>query len=174
MNEKIATDRWEVVLPGAVGFWRLSWGDEGVLALVPVGPESFRPFDAEGEGEALLPPELREGWRRFWRGQDPAVPLVGAVPPFCGRVYDLVRHIPAGEVRTYGHVAAALGCVGGARAVGQALRRNPWALFVPCHRVLRGDGELAGYGGPAGIPLKRALLRFEGVEVLPGGRLLEK
>lgn len=87
------------------------------------------------------------------------------VTSFAERVYALISTIPAGRVATYGEVARALGC-GSPRAVGQALRRNPRAPEVPCHRVLAADGRLGGYSGAvAGEPLARkvALLEAEGV-----------
>lgn len=56
------------------------------------------------------------------------------------------------------------------RAVGAALRANPTPIVVPCHRVVRGDGSLAGYGGAGGTPTKAKLLRKEGVKV-SGGRV---
>ena len=77
------------------------------------------------------------------------------------RVYAVVRGIPKGETRTYQWVAEQIGRPTAARAVGNALRRNPYAPHVPCHRVIRSDGSLGGFAkGPA---RKRALLRSEGV-----------
>ena len=87
------------------------------------------------------------------------------VTPFAARVYAVIEQIPPGRVATYGEVARALGC-GSARAVGQALRRNPFAPQVPCHRVVAGDGRLGGYhGAVAGGPIeeKQKRLRDEGV-----------
>ena len=87
------------------------------------------------------------------------------VTPFAARVYAMIEQIPPGRVATYGEVAQALGC-GSARAVGQALRRNPFAPQVPCHRVVSGDGCLGGYhGAVAGEPIeeKQKRLRDEGV-----------
>jgi methylated-DNA-[protein]-cysteine S-methyltransferase len=76
-------------------------------------------------------------------------------------VLETLRDIaPYGHVVTYGELARRSGCPGGARAVGQAMARNPLPLVVPCHRVLAADG-LGGYGG--GLPLKRRLLALEGV-----------
>jgi methylated-DNA-[protein]-cysteine S-methyltransferase len=66
---------------------------------------------------------------------------------------------PYGHVVTYGELARRSGCPGGARAVGQAIARNPLPLVVPCHRVVAAGG-LGGYGG--GLPLKRRLLALEG------------
>ncbi len=77
-------------------------------------------------------------------------------------VYELVRQIPKGMVSTYGEIARALGDVRAARAVGEALRRNPSPENAPCHRVVMGDGSLGGYafGGPEE---KRRKLLEEGV-----------
>lgn len=88
-----------------------------------------------------------------------------AVTAFQGRVYSLLRRIPRGKVSTYGALARALRC-GAPRAVGQALRANPFAPRVPCHRVVRGDRTLGGYQGQdagAALRRKRALLEREGV-----------
>jgi len=75
-------------------------------------------------------------------------------------VYRAVARIPRGETRSYQWVARRIGRPRAARAVGQALRRNPWIPALPCHRVIRADGALGGYArGPA---RKRARLRREG------------
>jgi len=78
---------------------------------------------------------------------------------FSRKVLDLARSIPWGETRNYGWLSEQLGLHGGARAVGGALSRNPVALIVPCHRVLRKDGQVWGFS--AGIPWKRFLLNLE-------------
>ena len=80
---------------------------------------------------------------------------------FQRKVYQVVRHIPYGEVWTYGDIAAYLGKPGASRAVGSALNKNPVALAVPCHRVVGANGDLTGFA--SGIPLKKALLRHENV-----------
>ena len=92
------------------------------------------------------------------------------------RVYAAVEKIPAGKVVTYASLARALGC-GSAQAVGQALKRNPFAPEVPCHRVIKADLSLGGYVGATKGPKliqKRKLLQQEGVEFDEGGRLLDK
>jgi methylated-DNA-[protein]-cysteine S-methyltransferase len=88
------------------------------------------------------------------------------VPDFNQRVYGLARRIPAGRTVTYGEIARRLGSVGLARAVGQALGRNPFAIIVPCHRVLAANGMSGGFSAPGGVSLKRRLLELEGY-VLP-------
>jgi len=79
---------------------------------------------------------------------------------FQRRVWAATRLIPYGQVHTYGQVARAIDAPRSARAVGRALGSNPVPIIVPCHRVLRADGSLGGYG--AGLDIKRALLRLEG------------
>lgn len=81
------------------------------------------------------------------------------VGPFSRRVLEAIRHIPPGQTKTYGQVAAELGSPKAARAVGQALHRNPAALFCPCHRVVGAGGGLVGFA--SGLTVKRALLDFE-------------
>lgn len=90
------------------------------------------------------------------------------------RVYDLVCKVPAGKVVTYASMARELDC-GLAQAIGQALKRNPYAPEVPCHRVIKTDLSIGGYGGKTdGVKLKRKLklLRDEGVKFNGEGRLV--
>ncbi len=87
---------------------------------------------------------------------------------FRRRVYDTVRLIPAGKVATYGQIAYLAGYPNAARAVGNALHRNPWPEEVPCFRVVSGEGKLSGafaFGGP-GVQAER--LREDGTEVTGG------
>jgi methylated-DNA-[protein]-cysteine S-methyltransferase len=81
--------------------------------------------------------------------------------PFESSVYAVVRRIPRGRTRSYRWVAQQLGDAGLARAVGNALNRNPFAPEVPCHRVIRSDGSIGGFA--RGSSRKLALLRREGV-----------
>jgi methylated-DNA-[protein]-cysteine S-methyltransferase len=83
------------------------------------------------------------------------------VPPFHRRVYDVVRTVAPGETATYGEIAKRLGVRGAARAVGQALRRNPFALVVPCHRVIAADGRLVGFSACGGTRTKARLIAIE-------------
>lgn len=90
-----------------------------------------------------------------------ALPLDVAATPFQGRDWETLRAIPAGEWRTYGEVAAALGKPGAARAVASACAINPVAVVIPCHRVVRSDGDSGGYRW--GAERKEALLAAERV-----------
>lgn len=82
-------------------------------------------------------------------------------PPFHQKVWKECLKIPAGETRTYGWLAKKVGRPGAARAVGQAMAKNPFAPLVPCHRVVRSDGGLGGYSAPGGVSAKRAMLEKE-------------
>ncbi len=83
--------------------------------------------------------------------------------PFQVKVWQALRTIPYGRVRSYGWVARKIGKPGAARAVGAACGANPVPLLVPCHRVVAGDGSLGGFSG--GLPNKKRLLKLEGVRV---------
>jgi methylated-DNA-[protein]-cysteine S-methyltransferase len=83
------------------------------------------------------------------------------VPPFHRRVYDVARTIPPGATLSYGNLAARLGQPGAARAVGQAMRRNPFPLVVPCHRVVASGGRIGGFSANGGIATKLRLLAIE-------------
>ncbi len=80
-------------------------------------------------------------------------------------VYKLTAQIPRGRVSTYGAIAGALNAGHGSRAIGQILKRNPTPIVVPCHRVVKSNGELGGYGGAGGLGKKARLLRDEGIVV---------
>ncbi len=83
------------------------------------------------------------------------------IPPFHRRVYQVARTISPGETMTYGEIAAQLGSAGSARAVGQALARNPFAIVVPCHRVLAAGGKVGGFSANGGATTKLRLLAIE-------------
>jgi len=87
------------------------------------------------------------------------LPLAPRGDDFRQRVWAALRTIPHGETRTYGQLAASLGGVGLARAVGAANALNPLSIVVPCHRVVGAGGALTGYAG--GLERKRFLLALE-------------
>lgn len=91
------------------------------------------------------------------------VPLCFATAPsFHKAVYELVRKIRPGVVRTYGDVARELGAPQAARAVGQAMGRNPLPLLVPCHRVVAANAKPGGFSAHGGLQTKAKMLRLEG------------
>ena len=90
------------------------------------------------------------------------VRLVGGTA-FQRAVWEAIRSIPHGSTISYAELAQRVGRPGAARAVGQAVGANPIPLLIPCHRVVGAAGGLGGFGG--GLPMKRTLLRQEGVAV---------
>jgi len=81
-------------------------------------------------------------------------------PDFYRKVWTECALIPRGKTITYGELAKNIGSPGAARAVGQALAKNPFAPAVPCHRVVSASGP-GGYSGPGGIEKKLKLLQNE-------------
>jgi len=106
-------------------------------------------------------PEVEEALLRCWPGGE-KVPwdLLGlsGLTEFQREVLSFVASIPLGETLTYGQVAERLGRPNAARAVGQALGKNPFPLIIPCHRVV-GSRSIGGYS--SGVELKRRLLEIE-------------
>ena len=88
---------------------------------------------------------------------------LSSITTFQRRVLEETRKVPRGQVSTYAEIAKRIGQPKAVRAVGQALRRNPVPIVVPCHRVISSDGSLGGYGGNLRDKRKIELLRLEGV-----------
>ena len=82
---------------------------------------------------------------------------------FQQKVWQYLKNIPRGKVKTYKQVAIAIKSPKSARAVANACGKNPYAPKIPCHRVIRSDGSLGGYSGKGGIKTKRLLLKKEGI-----------
>ena len=81
------------------------------------------------------------------------------------KVWNFLKTIPKGTVKTYKEVAIAIKKPKSARAVANACGKNPYAPKIPCHRVIRSDGGLGGYSGRGGIKTKLRLLRSEKVDI---------
>ena len=86
---------------------------------------------------------------------------VSQVPPFYQQVYQAALSIKAGQTLSYGELANRMGAPGAARAVGQALGKNPLALIVPCHRITAAGGRQGGFSAWGGLETKRRLLALE-------------
>ena len=143
----------------------LVWSDVGLVSLSLPGRD--RPF-ATGEGPDVVdvPAKYAKPLADYFAGEpiDPAtidVDLRGSA--FQKRVWEALRTIPRGQVRSYAGVATSIGSPRAMRAVGMANARNPIAIVVPCHRVVEKGNRLGGYSG--GIENKIFLLELEGVRV---------
>lgn len=162
------------VFETAIGWSAIVWSERGIVrAWLPETDavqvrarvrKRFRDL-AEAAPPAHLRPTV-DGICALLRGE--AADLSGApldldgVPPFNQRVYEIARAIPPGETLTYGEIAAKLGDLLLARAVGQALGENPVPILVPCHRVLGSGGKFGGFSAPGGVETKARLLTIEG------------
>lgn len=82
-------------------------------------------------------------------------------PLFYQKVWLKCMEIPLGETRSYKWIAKEIGRPKAFRAVALALKKNPFAPYVPCHRVIRSDGSIGGYSGPGGVKKKKEMLRKE-------------
>ena len=81
------------------------------------------------------------------------------------KVWNYLKKIPKGKVKTYMDVAKAIGKPLAVRAVANAIGKNPYPPKIPCHRVIRSDGSLGGYSGKGGIKTKKMLLKKEGINL---------
>jgi len=152
-----------------VGILGLARGARGLRRVSFVrGEDEFleRLLAENGDAQILRSDELddvRRALDRYFAGKrldfDLAVDL-SELAPFHRRVLGATAKVPAGRVATYTQIATRAGSPRASRAAGNALHANPVAIVVPCHRVLRTDGSLGGYGG--GLPIKEWLLRHEG------------
>jgi len=85
---------------------------------------------------------------------------------FQKEVLEVVKKIEYGKVKSYGQIAKEIGKPGASRAVGNAIRNNPIPIVISCHRVIKSDGSIGGFGGKAKIvDLKRKLLEIEGIRI---------
>ncbi|MET0275553.1 MAG: methylated-DNA--[protein]-cysteine S-methyltransferase [Acidimicrobiia bacterium] len=147
-----------------IGTCTITWGTHGIVGIqLPDTARDAAACDDEPPAEVLA---AVDGIRALLRGEAcdlSAVPLdMSGVPPFHQRVYEAARTIPAGETATYGELAAEAGSPGAARAVGQALGRNPFAIVVPCHRITAANGKIGGFSADGGVATKARLLELEG------------
>lgn len=154
----------------AAGWAALVERDGKVLGVVLPAetPDHAHAQVAEGWPNARYDPatlaEVQSGIRDYFAGQPVKfnAPLdLSDLPPFRRRVLEACQQIPYGQRRTYGDLARQIGRPRAARAVGQALGRNPIPLLVPCHRVVQSDGGLGGFSSPSGPQQKAELLRLE-------------
>jgi methylated-DNA-[protein]-cysteine S-methyltransferase len=162
----------------SIGRCGIAWTTEGIVGLV-LPEHSDRSLRAcmqqrhPDAKEGTAPPDVQcvvADIQRLLAGENrdlsAAVLDMKNVPEFDRRVYVETRSVSPGRTVTYGDIANRLGDVGLARAVGQALGRNPIPIIVPCHRVLGAQGKLGGFSAPGGVETKRRLLEIEGAPEL--------
>ncbi|MDZ4364628.1 methylated-DNA--[protein]-cysteine S-methyltransferase [Brevundimonas sp.] len=133
-------------------------------------PRMMRLLARHVPGAALVPGRaptaVRGAVQAYFAGEvsalDALVVKTGGTA-FQRAVWAALRAIPAGQTRSYGQLAAAIGAPRAVRAAGLANGQNPIAVIVPCHRVIGANGTLTGYAG--GVERKRWLLRHEGVDI---------
>lgn len=167
-----------------IGVCGLAWNDRGVVGVqlpeddasrtrsriakrFPGISEASPPADIQAiiaDVIALLKGEARDL---------STVPLdMEGVPELHRRVYEIALGIPPGRVLTYGEIASRLG-IDNARLIGQALGKNPFAIIVPCHRVVAAGGKLGGFSANGGSQTKRRLLAIEGARRDEGPTLFD-
>ncbi len=147
-------------LPTSFGYFEVTFSDGGVTQLK--FPHQSNGGTPSSEARAR---HVAEELDAYLRGEltkfSVQVDLRGT--PFQLRVWNALREIPYGEVRSYAAVAAAIGRPSAVRAVGAANGANPVPVIVPCHRVIGADGRLVGFGG--GLDWKRRLLGVEAAQL---------
>jgi methylated-DNA-[protein]-cysteine S-methyltransferase len=150
---------WELV-PSPLGAIIVSVDEAGALTEIRLDGHA-RSGQRDARRCAAASTQLTEYFAGARRDFD--LPLAPSGTPFQQRVWEALRAIPFGTVRTYGDVARDIGQPHAMRAVGQANGRNPLPIVIPCHRVIAGDGTIGGYSG--GLHVKHRLLALEGIEL---------
>jgi len=158
----------------AIGACAIAWGDRGIVGVqLPEGREArtrARVLQRFPEAAERPPPaDVRraiDGIVALLRGErvdlSRAALDMERVAPFHRRVYEAARTIAPGATLSYGEIATRIGAPGSARAVGQALGRNPFPVIVPCHRVLAAGGKAGGFSADGGVSTKLRMLAIEG------------
>jgi len=162
-----------VSLETPIGTVCVAFADGAITGVAPAVDDaafvqSYRARTGRSIRRADAPPaDLLDGVRRHLAGDAVSLDFdLRSLSEFERAVLNKAREIPRGEVRPYGWIAREIGRPGAVRAVGSALNKNPVPLLIPCHRVVRSDGQLGEYAyGPA---RKRTLLAAEGLDI---GRL---
>jgi O-6-methylguanine DNA methyltransferase len=158
-----------------IGELRLVWSERG-LVMLSLPSRSQDEVAADMVDRGLEPPpegdvpalyrDLLEAYAKGAEVDPRELPVDLRGTPFQLRVWQALRNIARGSVRSYAGIAADVGSPRAMRAVGMANSANPVAIVVPCHRVVETGMRLGGYSG--GLDMKRLLLGLEGVQVDAG------
>ena len=157
----------QIAVPALPAVLWLAWTAKGLCFLHWADAGSERPAEiAKDVPLAEIPALYADTLGRYLAGEpvDPVtLPVDLRGTPFQLRVWQALRKVPRGAVRSYAGIAADIGQPRGMRAVGMANGRNPVAIVVPCHRVIEKGAGIGGYTG--GVQFKRFLLALEGVDI---------
>jgi methylated-DNA-[protein]-cysteine S-methyltransferase len=161
----------------AIGACGVAWSDRGVRRLqLPERSPSATERRLRGlstNASAGVPPAAVGAairlLERYFAGEQIdlsgiALDLTG-VSPFHRKIYDAARALAWGKTATYGELAQRAGARDAARAVGQAMGKNPVPIIIPCHRVLAAGGKIGGFSAHGGTSTKQRLLTLEGVHL---------
>lgn len=146
---------YQSTLKNDLGIITLTFSDEGLHTIFLNENKGNIVFELSKENQYLK--QLKEYFAGNRKQFDLPLVLIGT--PFQTKVWEYIQHIPYGETQTYNEVAQGIGHPNGQRAVGNALHANPIPIVFPCHRVIRSDGGLGGFG--LGIDVKQKLLDLE-------------
>lgn len=149
---------------GPRGLWRLSFGTTREGFLHDLADDHVLPVENLTVTTAFRR-QLQDYFAGRLRKWDMKIDW-SRLEGFSRKALQVCAKIPYGKTMSYGEVAARAGAPGAARAAGSAMGSNPFAIIVPCHRVIAAGGKIGGYGrSPEAVPMKRRLLRMEGVEI---------
>lgn len=163
-------DRRFCLFDTALGRCGVAWSERGVtrVALPEASDQALRARLAPAVEAPASPTiagviaQITEHVRGAPGALETIVLDMAGVPAFYREVYDAARTIPSGQTVSYGALAIRLGKPGGARAIGQAMGKNPFPIVVPCHRVLAARHATGGFSAPGGVVTKARLLAAEG------------
>jgi len=160
-----------------IGPCGIAWGPRGIVGVqLPEGSAARTRARLERRfvesQEATPPPRFRAVQREIVAllcGEARDLSHIGldmqGLPAFRRRVYEAARAIPPGATCSYGELARRIDSPAAARAVGQALGHNPFAIIVPCHRVVAANGRIGGFSADGGVTMKQRLLAIEAAAV---------
>ena len=174
LRDAMRTDERCLIFPTEFGAGGIAWRDSGLTRLLI--PER----DASGterrlRGGIIMTSDAAPAWvssaivalQDYFTGRPidfAGIKLdLSGCTDFHKRIYAALQKIGWGKTTTYGALAAAAGAPDAARAIGQAMGRNPLPIIIPCHRVLASGGKIGGFSSPGGATTKERLLALEGV-----------
>ena len=186
MTKTAATSTQFAVFDTAIGRCGIAWQDNAIVGIqLPEGSEAQVRARLRqrfpGSAAGAPPPAVQraiDDITALIAGEERDLSCIAldmtGVPDFPRRVYEAARAIPPGSTATYGDIAKKVGGgPGAARAVGHALGRNPFAIVVPCHRVVAANGKLGGFSANGGVATKVRLLSIETAMSHDRGTLFE-